>query len=81
VRRVHAFDRVTESAVAPVRQVSREDHAEEQSSGGFPSRVVARLARLDYNWPEPLTPAQVMHAVHALVLQGCGVTLLTGSRS
>jgi hypothetical protein len=36
--------------------------------------VVARLARFHYNRPEPLTPAQVVHAVHASMLWGkrCG---------
>jgi len=61
---------VSESTVASVRQVSREDNAEEQSSGGLPTRVVAaRLVRLEDDGPEPLTPAQVVHAVHAVILR------------
>ena len=40
----------------------------EQSRGGFPLRVVARLARLDDNRAETLTAAQVVHAVHPLML-------------
>ena len=71
-----------ENPVTPVRQVSRKNHAEEKSSGGLPTRVVAaRLIRLKDDAPKTLTPAQIVHAVHTPTLRATPLGLRHGAAS